>query len=77
MWCDQRLEDEIPASQHAYVQNIVERLMLCRNPDNGYACYVCPTCRHELRVPFSCKTCFCPSCGKVRVDNWVAHITKT
>ena len=34
----------------------------------------CPGCHYELRVPFSCKTRFCPSCGKVKVDNWVNNI---
>jgi len=29
-----------------------------------------------LRIPFSCKTRFCPSCGKVRVDNWVYDIAR-
>jgi len=32
-------------------------------------------CGFDLRVPFSCKTRFCPSCGKVRVDEWVNAIT--
>jgi len=50
--------------------------MLCRDPSAGYARYVCPGCGHERRVPFSCKTRFCPSCGKVRVDNWVSDIAR-
>jgi hypothetical protein len=27
-------------------------------------------------VPFSCKTRFCPSCGKVRTDEWVGRISQ-
>jgi len=53
--------------------------MLCRDLSAGYARYICPGCGHDRRVPFSCKTRFCPpsaplrtgSCGKVQVDNWV------
>jgi hypothetical protein len=51
-------------------------MMLCRHPEAGYARYVCPNCAFDLRVPFSCKTRFCPSCGKVRVDQWVNAITR-
>ena len=47
-----------------------------RDPSAGYARYICPDCGFDRRVPFSCKTRFCPSCGKVKVDNWVADITR-
>ena len=75
-YCDLRLTDEVPFDQQAYVRDIVQRMMLCRDPDAGYARWICPGCHYELRVPFSCKTRFCPSCGKVKVDNWVNNITK-
>jgi hypothetical protein len=70
------MENEVPAAQRDYVNKIVLRLMLCRDPEGGYARYICPGCQKELRVPFSCKTRFCPSCGKIKVDNWVDDITK-
>jgi hypothetical protein len=69
-WWDYHRE-EIPADQQAYVQKMVEKMMGCRNPQGGYARYVCPECHEERIVPFSCKTRFCPSCGKVRTDEWV------
>ena len=75
-WCDLRLKDEVPPDQRAYVDKIIQRLLLCRDPDGGYALYICPGCQYELRVPFSCKTRFCPSCGKVRVDNWVNNVAR-
>ena len=75
-WCDQRLEAEVPPDQRAYVRKIVQRLMSCRDPNAGYARYICPGCQYERHVPFSCKTRFCPSCGKVRVDNWVNDIAR-
>ena len=75
-YCDLRLADEVPFRQQAYVRDIVQRMMLCRDPEGGYARWICPGCQYEHRVPFSCKTRFCPSCGKVRVDNWVTNITK-
>ena len=51
-------------------------MILCRDPSAGYARYVCPGSGFDRRVPFSCKTCLCPSCGKVRVDNWVNDIAR-
>jgi hypothetical protein len=51
-------------------------MILCRDPNGGYARYVCPGCGFDRRVPFSCKTRFCSSCGKVRVDNWVNDIAR-
>jgi hypothetical protein len=70
------MENEVPADQRANVTNIVQRMMLCRDPEGGYARYICPGCGYEHRVPFSCKTRFCASCGKVHVDHWVNNITK-
>jgi Transposase zinc-binding domain/Putative transposase len=75
-WCYYRMEREVPADQRAYLQKTVQRLMFCRDPDGGYARYLCPGCNFEHRIPFSCKTRFSPSCGKVKVDNWVNDITK-
>lgn len=74
--CDLRLEREGPADQRAYVRAIVERLKICRDPEAGYARYLCPGCQYAHRVPFSCKTRFCPSCGKVKVDAWVTTLTR-
>lgn len=75
-WCDLRLENEVPADQRAYVQEIVQRVLLCRDPSAGYARYICPNCQYEHLVPFSCKTRFCPSCGKVRIDKWVDRMAQ-
>ena len=44
-WCYQRMENEVTADQRAYVSKIVMRLMLCRDPEGGYARYICPGCQ--------------------------------
>lgn len=66
-WCDLRLE-EVPADQQAYVRKTVERMILCRDPNGSYALYICPGCKYEHRVPFSCKTRFCPSIERRRLE---------
>jgi hypothetical protein len=72
-WWD-RHRQSIPADQRAYVQKVVEKMMGCRHSQNGYARYVCLQCDDERIVPFSCKTRFCPSCGKGRTDTWVGKM---
>ena len=82
-WLDLH-EEDIPADQRAYVRKTIQKMLGCRNPQSGYARYVCPGCGEERIVPFSCKTRFCPSpstertgsvCGKVRTDQWVNRIS--
>ena len=68
LWLDLH-EEDIPADQRAYVRKTIQTMIGCRNPQSGYARYVCPGCGDERIVPFSCKTLFCPSCGKVRTTS--------
>ncbi|MEW6215747.1 MAG: transposase [Nitrospirota bacterium] len=49
----------------------VEKMLSCRDPSNGYAEYICTKCGTKKRVPFTCKSRFCTSCGKKYVDEWV------
>jgi hypothetical protein len=49
----------------------VERVFLCKTDELGFHQYVCPKCGNTKKVPHTCKSRFCSSCGKVAVDNWV------
>ena len=49
-WHDLRLKHAVPPDQRAYVDKIIQRLMLCHRPDGGFARYVCPDCEYELLV---------------------------
>jgi hypothetical protein len=47
----------------------------CGDPENGFATYICSKCgKEEKKVAFSCKSCFCLSCGKVYTDQWARRI---
>ena len=39
----------------------------------GYAKHACsnPDCSHTKKVCFSCKSRFCPTCGKKATDQWI------
>src|SRR3972149_3000937 len=46
----------------------VLKLLVCRTSFLGYHQFVCPTCSKSMKVPHSCKSRFCPSCGKKPPD---------
>ncbi len=54
----------------AIIINVL-KIIVCRTSFLGYHQYVCPTCNKSIKVPHSCKSRFCPSCGKKATDNWI------
>ncbi len=56
-------------------EKVIEKMLECGDPSNGYVTYFCDYCGEESKkIPFSCKSSFCLSCCKVYVDNWVDYI---
>lgn len=57
----------------AIVDNVIAMLS-CGLTVRGYARYACSNrdCTHTKNVAFSCKSRFCPSCGKKATDQWIA-----
>ena len=51
----------------------VSKLLVCRTSFLGYHHFVCPTCSKSIKVPHSCKSRFCPSCGKKATDVWIKN----
>lgn len=49
----------------------VLKLLVCRTTFLGYHFFVCPNCKKSIKAPHSCKSRFCPSCGKKATDNWI------
>ena len=54
----------------AIIVNVL-KLILCRTPLLGHHYYECSNCGHGMKVPHSCKSRFCPPCGKKATDNWM------
>ena len=48
----------------------VRRIRACRTPALGCHLYQCPKCQKVEVVPHSCKSRFCPTCGKQATDRW-------
>jgi len=49
----------------------VIKMLVCKTHLLGTHIFVCPKCYKTLKVPHSCKSRFCPSCGKKATDNWI------
>jgi len=52
------------------ITNIL-KFLVCRTAFLGYHCFICPSCNKSIKVPCSCKSRFCSSCGKKATDNWI------
>jgi len=51
----------------------VEKIFTCRK---SYKTYQCPHCGLKRRIPFSCKSRLCSSCGKLSTDKWTRLLEK-
>lgn len=56
----------------AIVENMV-KILSCGAMVRGYKTYDCSNdeCSHTKQVSFSCKSRFCPTCGKKATDLWI------
>ena len=57
----------------AIIENVT-KMIRCRNFDYGYFFYECPNCNNFHMQGFTCKSRFCPSCGKKYRDKISAHV---
>jgi hypothetical protein len=52
----------------------VKKLRACRTPALGCHVYACPSGHGYVVVPHSCKSRFCPTCGKHATDRWADQV---
>jgi len=55
----------------------VLKLLVCRTAFLGYHVFVCDVCGKSIKAPHSCKSRFCPSCGKKATDDWIKNSFNT
>lgn len=60
-----------------YYDDVINKMLGCCDPKNGFISFLCLGCGEEKKVPFSCKSSFCLSCAKIYTDEWVEYIGKT
>ncbi|VAX37532.1 hypothetical protein MNBD_UNCLBAC01-444 [hydrothermal vent metagenome] len=54
------------------ILNVI-KLLVCRTRILGCHIFKCPKCHHTLKVYHTCKSRFCPSCGKRATDDWIKN----
>ena len=61
-----------PRIRSAVLDTMV-KLFACCTPAMGFATFRCEHsgCCHVKHIPFSCKSCSCPSCGNKATEQWV------
>jgi len=68
-------KEKYPQYNTEQYNNPVQKMLGCGDEFNGYSEHICMYCgRDRKRVPFSCKCCFCLSCVKQYVDNFVSKV---
>ena len=69
------LKHPVPLSAFAnvHVQNVLQRLKLCRTASLGYHVYRCSNeeCGHIKYQYHSCRDRHCPNCGSIKKDEWI------
>ncbi len=57
------------------VSSEINKMLRCRDMNEGYTEYRCPECDERKYVIFTCKSRFCTSCGKKSTENWVDELS--
>ncbi len=68
---------QYPSYDHAQYEDPVQKMLGCREEFNGFSEHICIDCGIDRRkVAFSCKGCFCLSCAKKYVDDFISEVSK-
>ncbi len=55
----------------------VEKMLKCGTKEMGHTVFVCDKCQNRLVVYHSCKSHFCPKCGKKATEEWIKNMYRT
>lgn len=68
---------KFPESLRDTILKNVNNFLDCGDLNIGYTSFVCFRCKSIHKTAFSCKSRFCPSCGKVYAENWAKKVSET
>jgi len=54
----------------------IEKMLLCRDPKNGFHAYYCKDCDLMFIRPHSCNSRACPVCGRNHIERWTEKTVK-
>lgn len=49
-------------------------MLCCAEESSGYAKYYCMSCGEERIVLFLCKSSYCLSCSRIKLEQWLSKI---
>ena len=67
--------NKFPAILHHSIFSNVIKFLRCGDITFGFSKFLCSHCGNTLFVPFSCKSRFCSSCGKIYAENWANQLS--
>ena len=53
------------------IRKNVTKMLKCGTEEMGFHHYQCLSCGAERKVPHTCKSRFCPSCGVGQTERWI------
>jgi len=69
----EQLDKRLPAVVAEAVRTCVEKALRCRTEANGFARFRCADCGAAHTLCFTCKSRFCPTCGRARAAEAAAN----
>ena len=60
-----------------HVVDEVEKMLHCRDSENGFLTYKCPECGTTKTIPLACKSRICTRCGKTYTDEWADQLVSS
>ena len=70
-------KDRHPTYDDPQYEDPVQKMLCCGKESGGYSEHRCVYCGADIRrIGFSCKSCFCLSCAKKYVDDFVVQVSR-
>lgn len=66
---------KFPAHIREDILDNVSKFLECGDINVGYTSFICLKCNSIHKTPFSCKSRFCASCGKLYADSWATKVS--
>ena len=63
-------------SHISFIKKSISSFIACRDLDKGYIIFKCLSCAHSHKIPLTCKSRLCPSCGFKYSNTWTQNISK-
>jgi len=71
-----KLKQTRPTFSTDYHQSVIDKVLNCGDPSNGYVEYRCQDCWHDThKVAFSCKSKFCIYCSRKSSNDFIEEVS--